>query len=424
MLGTATALAMKPLATAISSPMSGGGGGGQVLPGGWSAGTSTVPLSTGGPSYAAYRPTMTTMGAPTGSAMQPSQNPTFGRPMAPSYMSPNTGPAAGLMGRADSRATNWNTQQFPWIQQQMARQVYGGQQMGDFQMDQARQQADHFWNTSGRIERGVTEQVGRFSSPEYKREQGGLARAEAQDQLGYAEQARQRDQQRRGINPYSGRAMGDDRAMELNRAAVMESAATKTRLAADQLGLDVGFKALDGMRGNADRAVNATQAGTQAYQQAGNAMNIGYGLDNANFQNVSGAYQGGVNAYNTADRNAQDYNRGLFDSMNDYDVARRNVDLGWGQATNTYNLGRAAENNRYDLGRRELDLGWGRTTNDYNASIYGSRVNAANNARTNSTAQRGQNHNIIGTVLGGALGFLAGGPPGAMAGASIGGAMG
>lgn len=77
----------------------------------------------------------------------------------------------------------------------------------------------------------------------------GQAAAGARRELGIAKDIRRRDLERRGVNPFSGRALGDSRAMAIDEASAVNSASMKTRMAAEQLGLANKMQLFGGLRG-------------------------------------------------------------------------------------------------------------------------------------------------------------------------------
>ena len=102
---------------------------------------------------------------------------------------------------------------------------------------------------------------------------------------------------RRGVNPGSGMALATGGALDIGKATALATAANKTRMAADQVGLSSKMSMYGGMKGLAGLG-NAS---------AGLAMGA-MGTSNASGQGMLGANSSYLNANNAA---AGSYNSGM-----------------------------------------------------------------------------------------------------------------
>ncbi len=178
--------------------------------------------------------------------------------------------------------------------------------LSDFQLDQMRRNDARYWNSVVPLENELIQDARRFDSAEYKEGMVGRAMADAQQSFDQARAQGLRMQSRIGINPADAKFFGPQ--MEIAQANALTSAANKTRLAADQIGLSTKLQTYGGIKGiaglgatNAQLAIGAIGAGNQsgagmtgaagAYLGANNAaagvMNQGVGVGLQGLSNYS-----------------------------------------------------------------------------------------------------------------------------------------
>ena len=159
----------------------------------------------------------------------------------------------------------------PWMRD-IANQVIGitrgnadrSQALADYQLDAMRRNDERYWNTAVPFENRLLEDVNRFDSQAYKDQQVAQALADTQTQFSNAQAQQQRGLARMGINPNSGRAQDLANQTSIAQAAAMASAANKTRMAAEQVGLSTKMQMYGGMRGLAGLGATNAQLGLGA----------------------------------------------------------------------------------------------------------------------------------------------------------------
>lgn len=128
--------------------------------------------------------------------------------------------------------------------------------LSDYQLEQMRFNDGRYRTVGIPLEDELLRDVRRLNNPN---ELAGQAAAGARRELGITKDIRRRDLERRGVNPFSARALGDSRALAIDEANAVNSAFFKTKMAAEQLGLANKMQLYGGMRGLA--GLGATNAG-------------------------------------------------------------------------------------------------------------------------------------------------------------------
>ena len=197
----------------------------------------------------------------------------------------------------------------PWLQG-IANEALGIQRgaaeranaLSDYQLGAMKKNDDRYWKTAVPFEDQLLSDVNRFDSAGYKANQVNMARADVQEAMDNAQAETTRGLMRRGVNPGSGMALATRGAQDIGKATALASAANKTRMAADQIGLSTKMSMYGGMRGlaglgatNASLATGALGTGLGA---AGGMNATGSGIINANnstFNSAMGGMSAGVN---------------------------------------------------------------------------------------------------------------------------------
>lgn len=186
--------------------------------------------------------------------------------------------------------------------------------LSDYQLESMRFNDNRYRTVGIPFEDELLSDVRRFDSPAYKNEQIAMAMGDVQNQFQNAEGQRMRGLQRRGVNPNSGNYQQASRENAIAKASALASAASKTRLAADQVGLAGKMQMYGGMRGlaglgnaNASLATGALGLGQGA---AGTMMGSATGSTSANnaaFNSAMGGMSAGIagmGSYNSLQQNA------------------------------------------------------------------------------------------------------------------------
>ena len=226
---------------------------------------------------------------------------------------------------AEAQWADYTANERPWLQN-IANQALGIQKrsadsaaaLTDYQLGAMRKNDDRYWNVAVPFEDKLLGDVNRFDSLGYKTNQINAARADVQEGFDNAQAASLRGLTRRGVNPGSSMALATRGAGDIGKASALASAANKTRLAADQIGLSTKMQMYGGMRGlaglgatNAGLATGALSAGAGA---AGSMMGTGTGLvgaNNAAFNSTMGGLSASVNGlgqYNQLQQSAANIN--------------------------------------------------------------------------------------------------------------------
>ena len=168
-------------------------------------------------------------------------------------------------------------------------------ELSDYQLGQMKYYDDRFKNIVAPMENRLMNDVNRFDSDAYKNATVGRAMSDTQQSFDSAMAQGLRAKQRMGLNPASGGFW--DPNMDIAKASALSSAANKTRLAADQIGLANKMQLYGGMKGmsglgmtNASLATGAIGAGNQSGAGMTGAANSYLGANNA----ALGAYNSGM----------------------------------------------------------------------------------------------------------------------------------
>jgi hypothetical protein len=214
------------------------------------------------------------------------------REMWHAYMAPGgdrdwqrgiTSEALGIFRRSDQRA---------------------GEQQA-YQLEQSRKNDARYWGTAVPYEDRLIKQVEDQDSEAFREAQVTRALADTQRQVDSSRQQGIREMTRRGASPESGAyaAMMNDGGRA--QAMAMATAANKTRLAAQQVGLSNKMQMYGGMKGLAGLGATSAQlalgAGGQALNAAGGMSNAAQGSINANNATYAARTQGvntGIQGYN------------------------------------------------------------------------------------------------------------------------------
>lgn len=178
-------------------------------------------------------------------------------------------------------------------------------QMQGYQLGQMRRNDDRYWGVGVPFEDRLIKQVEDQDTDAYREAQVTRSLADTQKQVDNSRQQGIREMTRRGANPQSGAyaAMMNDGGRA--QALAMATAANKTRLAAQQVGLSNKMQMYGGMKGLAGLGATSAQLATAA---GGQAMGAGAGMTNAAYgsigvtnQSASAAHSGmsaGISGYN------------------------------------------------------------------------------------------------------------------------------
>ena len=162
---------------------------------------------------------------------------------------------------------------------------------------------DRFKNVVAPMENQLAADVNRFDSAAYKNATVGRAMSDTQQSFDNAMAQGLRMKQRMGLNPASGGFF--DPQMDIAKATALSSAANKTRLAADQIGLANKMQLYGGMKGmsglgmtNASLATGAIGAGNQSGQGMTGAAGSYLGANNAALGAYNSGMGSGLNSWN------------------------------------------------------------------------------------------------------------------------------
>lgn len=169
--------------------------------------------------------------------------------------------------------------------------------MSDYQLEQMKFNDNRYRTVGIPFEDQLLQDVNRFDSQGYKDQQVASARADVQSAFDNVQGQTMRGLMRRGVNPASGMALATRGAQDIGKATALATAANKTRMAADQVGLSSKMSMYGGMRGLA--GLGATSAGL-AISGIGAGNQSGAGMTGA-----GGSYLGANNAA------AGSYNSGM-----------------------------------------------------------------------------------------------------------------
>ncbi len=171
--------------------------------------------------------------------------------------------------------------------------------LSDYQLDQMKFNDERYRTVGIPFEDQLLEDVERFDSDGYKQSQVAAARADVQSGFDNVQEQTMRGLMRRGVNPASGMALATRGAMDIGKATALATAANKTRMAADQVGLSTKMQMYGGMRGlaglgatSAGLAVSGIGAGNQSAGGMTGAGNSFLGANNA----AAGVFNSGMSS--------------------------------------------------------------------------------------------------------------------------------
>ena len=222
---------------------------------------------------------------------------------------------------AEQQYADYRAQDMPWMRS-IAEQALGitrgnserSQALADYQLDAMRRNDERYWNTAVPFENRLLEDVNRFDSQAYKDQQVAQALADTQTQFSNAQTQQQRGLARMGVNPNSGRAQALANQTSIAQAAAMASAANKTRMAAEQVGLSTKMQMYGGMKGlaglgatNAQLGLGAMGTSNQSAAGMTGAAGSYLGANNAAFGAMNSGMSAGIQglgSYNQLQQNA------------------------------------------------------------------------------------------------------------------------
>lgn len=190
---------------------------------------------------------------------------------------------------------DYRNSDMPWIKD-IANRAIGvsernaskASELTDYQLENMKFNDNRYRTVGIPFEDRLLEDVNRFDSAGYKQGQINAAKADVQEAFDNAQAETARGLTRRGVNPGSGMALATRGMGDIGKATAMATAANKTRLAADQIGLSSKMQMYGGMKGLA--GLGATNAGL-----ATGAMGMG-NQSGAGMTGAAGSYLGANNA--------------------------------------------------------------------------------------------------------------------------------
>lgn len=207
----------------------------------------------------------------------------------------------------EKQYNDYRTSDMPWMRG-IAEQALGISRanadragaLSDYQLGQMKYYDDRFKNIVAPMENRLMSDVERFDSQGYKDATVGRAMSDTQQSFDTAIAQGLRMKQRMGLNPASGGFF--DPQMDIAKATALSSAANKTRLAADQIGLANKMQLYGGMKGmsglgmtNASLATGAIGAGNASGMGMTGAGNAYLGANNAALAGYNSGTAAGVN---------------------------------------------------------------------------------------------------------------------------------
>lgn len=223
---------------------------------------------------------------------------------------PRMGEAANRqIALAEQQWADYQANERPWLQG-LANEALGIQRktansasaLSDYQLSNMKRNDERYWGTAVPFEDQLLRDVNRFDSDGYKQNQINMARADVQEAFDNAGAESQRGLMRRGVNPGSGMALATRGMTDIGKATALASAANKTRMAADQIGLSTKMSMYGGMRGlaglgNANASLAQGAMGTGLGAAGGiNATGSGViGANNSSFGSAMGGMSAGIN---------------------------------------------------------------------------------------------------------------------------------
>jgi hypothetical protein len=210
---------------------------------------------------------------------------------------------------AEREYEDYRTDEMPWMRS-VAERALGVEEanaarasaLSDYQLESMKFNDQRYRDVGIPFEDRLLEDVNRFDSAGYKQGQINAALADVNESFDNVQAQGLRSMARRSVNPESYNFIGAATGGGLAKASAMASAANKTRMAADQIGLSTKMQMYGGMKGLAN--LGATSAGL-----AINSMGTG--------NQSAGAMTGTAGSYLNANNNAlATYNSGVSQGVN------------------------------------------------------------------------------------------------------------
>jgi len=190
--------------------------------------------------------------------------------------------------------------------------------LSDYQLENMKFNDARYRDVAIPFEDQLLKDVNRFDGAGYKQSQVDSARADVQSSFDNVQSQTMRGLMRRGVNPGSGMALATRGATDIGKATALATAANKTRMAADQVGLSSKMSMYGGMKGlaglgnaNAGLAMGAMGTGLSAAGGMSGSGTSYLGANNAAFGSaMSGMSAGisGLGSYTQLGQNAAQIN--------------------------------------------------------------------------------------------------------------------
>lgn len=157
---------------------------------------------------------------------------------------------------AERQWADYTANERPWMQG-LANEALGIQRgtaeranaLSDYQLENMRFNDSRYRSVAIPFEDQLLADVKRFDSQGYKDQQVASAMGDVQQGFSGAAEQQRRGLARMGVNPNSGKALAANSNMGFEQAKAMATAANKTRMAADQIGLSSKMSMYGGMKG-------------------------------------------------------------------------------------------------------------------------------------------------------------------------------
>lgn len=177
--------------------------------------------------------------------------------------------------------------------------------LADYQYNNMQKNDQRYWDVAVPYEDATINRVNEMDSEAYRERQAGMAKADVAQEFDAGKAGLVRDLARYGMNDGSAGAAVAMARQQQGRQLAMASAANKTRIAADQMGLSNRMQLYGGMRGmaglgatSAQLATGASALGLSAGQGMTGAVGSSLNANNNAFATYAGGVNGGVNSYN------------------------------------------------------------------------------------------------------------------------------
>lgn len=222
---------------------------------------------------------------------------------------PRMGEAANRqLDMAEAQWADYVDNERPWMRS-IADQALGIQRstaersnaLSDYQLENMKFNDARYRDVAIPFENQLLADVNRFDSEGYKQGQVNAAMADVQGAFDNVQGQTARGLMRRGVNPSSGAALATRGATDIGKATALATAANKTRMAADQVGLSTKMSMYGGMKGlaglgNANASLAMGSMGTGLSAAGGlNSSGLGMlGANNAAFGSAMGGMSAGI----------------------------------------------------------------------------------------------------------------------------------